>query len=254
MAPPAELELLVVAPSAVEKEGKAQTKQVSVGLGTEVLALRKRIVEVFGEGSVDDLVLYFQNKSGPFSQSLKVLNNENNLHDNGVASGATIVCQTAHWEKLKSKGGDSVYYMWSANGPVIAEEHRVQTGGVPKKLAEEKQADSEGMLPIRKMVNYSWVDESRKLVKIYIYADGEPVAVAAAGNGEESQLRTEFGAQSLKISVLGASATYVLNIDELEHAVVPAECKVKVTPSKKIVLTLRKAKDDQLWHTLIKRK
>mmetsp|Transcript_17356 Transcript_17356/g.39279 ORF Transcript_17356/g.39279 Transcript_17356/m.39279 type:complete len:255 (-) Transcript_17356:58-822(-) len=254
MAPPNELELLVVAPSAVEKEGKAATKLISIGLCSEVAALRKQIVDTFSEGSVEDLVLYFQNQSGPFSHGLKVLSDECNLHENGVASKATVVCQTAHWEKLKSKGGDSVYYMWSANGPVIAEEHRVQSGGEPKKLGEEQRAAGEGALPIRKMQNYSWVDESRKLVKIYIYADGEPVAVAAAGSGEESQLQTEFGAQSLRISVLGASATYLLNIEELEHAVVPEECKVKVSPAKKITITLRKAKDDQLWHSLVKRK
>mmetsp|Transcript_72479 Transcript_72479/g.212415 ORF Transcript_72479/g.212415 Transcript_72479/m.212415 type:complete len:258 (-) Transcript_72479:111-884(-) len=251
------LELTVVPPSAIGQEGAVATKNLSIGQFSQVAALRQSVGELFGYGkpAAQDLVLYFQNESGPYSHRLKVLSDDCNLQENKMTSGATIVCQIGVQEKLKSKGGESLYYMWAVNLPEVPEEQRItDREGVPKLLGQDKQVPEAAALPVRKMSSYSWVDDSRKLVKIYITSAEDPLAIAAAGLQQEGLVSAEFGQQSLKIKVLGKSATHVLEIEELEHGIVPAECKVKVTAGKKISITLRKAKDDQLWHTLLPRK
>lgn len=247
------IDLVVVPPAAIGQEGAVATKNVTIGKRSQVKDLRKAIAEAVGKVAYDELVLYFQNTSGPYSNRLRVLSDDANLKDNGVASGATIVCQTAVMEKTKSKGGDSLYYMWSANMPAVAEEQRIQPAGTPKKLGQEDQ-QAPAAKPFRKIANYSWVDESRKQVKIYITSDEDPLAVAAAGSQEDNLVQPEFGQQSLKITVQGSSTTHVLEIEELEHGIVPDECKVKVSAGKKISITLKKAKDDQFWHSLVLRK
>uniref|UniRef100_A0A7S1MBQ9 CS domain-containing protein n=1 Tax=Alexandrium catenella TaxID=2925 RepID=A0A7S1MBQ9_ALECA len=248
------IDLIVVPPSAVGQDGAVATKNVTIGKRSQVADLRKAIAEAVGKLAYTDLVLYFQNESGPYSNRLRVLSDDFTLKENGVAAGATIVCQTAVMEKMKSKGAESLYYMWSQTQPAIAEDQRVQPDGDPKKLGQDKQEAVEGVVPLRKIANYSWVDDSRKLVKIYITSDEDPLALAAAGSEKDSHVEAEFKQQSLKITVKGKSATHVLEVEELEHGIVPDECKVKVSAGKKISVTLRKAKDDQFWHTLLLRK
>uniref|UniRef100_A0A6T1NVB8 CS domain-containing protein n=1 Tax=Alexandrium monilatum TaxID=311494 RepID=A0A6T1NVB8_9DINO len=249
-----QLDLAVVPPSAIGQEGAVATKNVSISKYSQVEALKKGVMDLYGKMDQFDLVLYFQNPSGPFSNRLRVLR-EGNLKENGVATGATIVCQTAQWEECKSKGAESLYYMWAADLPRVPEERRVQPGqGEPVKLGQETVIPAPEVLPLRKMLDYSWVDESRKLVKIYITSNEDPLAVAAAASEQDKLVQSEFGQQSLKITVQGKSVKHVLEIEELEHGIVPEECKVKVVAGKKISITLRKAKDDQLWHTLVMRK
>merc|ERR1712039_33158 len=94
-------------------------------------------------------------------------------------------------------------------------------------------------VPQRSITNYMWVDDSRREVKIYVEASEEPMAVAAAGNPRDALIQTEFKEQGFKVAVLGERATHVLAIDALEHAIVPAECKARVSTGKRITITLR---------------
>merc|ERR1719359_1442333 len=119
---------------------------------------------------------------------------------------------------------------------------------------QKEAATAASSPPFRTMKYYSWVDESRQKVKVYISAEDEPAPVAAAGTESDDSLKVEFGERSLKVTVFGEMATHVLSFDELEHPIVPAECKVRITAGKRIAITLQKAQEDLYCHTLFKRK
>merc|ERR1719401_874507 len=120
------------------------------------------------------MTLFFQNTEGPNSQRLQLLDLGFSLMHQGVRSGATIVCQLAAWDPPTSKLGDSAYYAWSANQKAVPDEIRIQRCGPPVQLAQPVEAESGGEAagrgPKRSMQNYSWVDESRRAVKVYISA------------------------------------------------------------------------------------
>jgi len=242
------LELRVVPPEG----SKVAKTTVSVGSRMEAFALKKKVAEIV-KMPVADLVLYFQNPEGQHSYRLSILNDEVNLGSQGVANKAAIVCQCASWDKLESKRGDSTYYLWSQNTKEVPENMRVQTCGEPKMLEGASGPPETPSVPHKPIFNYSWVDDSRREVKVYVTIDGEPVAVAAAGSQSDSLVESEFKDNSFRLSILGETATHVLAIEELEHPIAPQDCKVKISPGKRITVTLKKAKEDTIWYTLIKK-
>jgi len=248
---------LLVIPAFHDKsleEQKAAAKFLSVGPSCDVPGLKKQISKAFSV-QVTDMTLYFRNQEGPHSQRLEILDEGYSLKLQGVSQGALIVCQLAAWDRPRSKLGESAYYMWAANQPAVPDEIRVQKCGAPVQLgvATGETQDAAKMRQ-RSIQNYSWVDESRRQVKIYIDAESDPLAVAAAGAGEASRVQPVFQASSLRVDIIGENATSTLAIKELEHTIIPEECKVKVSVGKRITISLRKEKEDSLWNTLIRRK
>jgi hypothetical protein len=256
-----QLDLHVVPPPGETKGGAPKKITVRSSLGVHALKLKllqDKIVDVpskaGGPGmAAKGLVLFFQNKEGPFSQRLTNLPEESNLRSEAVSDNAIIVCQRATYDKQVSKGTDSGYYTWAENIPEVPQDLRIQLDGTPKLLMQEKAATAASSPPFRPITKYSWVDESRQKVKVYISAEDEPAPVAAAGTEADDSLKAEFGERSLKVTVFGEMATHVLSFDELEHPIVPAECKARITEGKRITITLKKAQEDVYWHTLFKR-
>mmetsp|Transcript_121766 Transcript_121766/g.271912 ORF Transcript_121766/g.271912 Transcript_121766/m.271912 type:complete len:251 (-) Transcript_121766:115-867(-) len=247
-----QLDLHVVPPPGEAKGGAPKKITVRSSLGVHALKVKivqDKIVDV----PLKDLVVFFQNKDGPFSQRLTHLLEESNLKNEAVSDGAMIVCQRATYDKKVSKGTDSGYYTWAENIPDVPQDLRIQLGGAPKLLSQDKADTAASSPPFRTIAKYTWVDESRQKVKVYISAEDEPAPVAAAGSEADDSLKVEFGERSLKVTVFGEMATHVLSFDELEHPIVPAECKARITEGKRITITLKKAQEDVYWHTLFKR-
>jgi len=115
----------------------------------------------------------------------------------------------------------------------------------------ENDADTRGAPP-RSILSYSWADDSRRFVKVYVSAEQEPAAVRAAGAESDGRVRAKFREQSFQVTVDGEAESYQLAIAALEHKIVPEECKVKVVEGRRIAIVLRKAKDDSLWNTLVR--
>jgi len=245
-----DLKILVV--PAQGSQDEVDARYLSAGPFCDVLGLKKHIAQAFGI-QVKDMCLFFRNPSGLHSQRLELLDDEFSLKYQGVATGATIICQVAAWDRPISKLGDSAYYMWSTNSPAVPDSIRVQHGGAPVKLDVPSQDLSSGVDDLtRTMIkNYRWSDVSRREVKIYISAEQEAAAVAAAGSESDDRVRARFGEQRLQVDVRSATNLFTLEIACLEHKIVPAECKVKVVANKRIVVTLLKAKEDSLWNTLV---
>lgn len=242
-----QLDLLVVSSSGSQD-------LAPIGAFSEVYTLRSHIAGLLRKPGTD-LVLFFQNKDGAHSLKPELLSAEQSLKYQGVHSGATIICQVANWDKPASKGAESAYYTWAANQKEVPADIRVQTGGEPMRLGmEAAEAPPASTLPRKDITNYSWVDESRRFVKIYITAEGEPAVVKAAGTAEQPLVQAEFKEQRLMVTIPGETATHVLAIDDLEHKIVPAECKVKVSAGKRLSVALKKAEEDSLWNTLVCRK
>jgi len=245
---------LVVVPAAGSDESSADQKAKIVTVGPEcnLQNLKRHIAEQV-QAPITDMTLFFQNRDGPHSQRLTILDDDYSLKHQGVTTGATIVCQLAAWNRPTSKLGESSYYMWAANEKAVPDDIRVQKCGAPVQLKVESASDAAFHLPVRRIQKYAWSDDSRRTVKVYINAEAEPAAINAAGKAGESRLEVEFGEQSLCLKINGESATYELSIEHLEHPIVPGECKAKLVAGKRIALTLRKAKEDSLWNTLVRR-
>mmetsp|Transcript_25594 Transcript_25594/g.72068 ORF Transcript_25594/g.72068 Transcript_25594/m.72068 type:complete len:269 (+) Transcript_25594:64-870(+) len=252
-----DLKLLVVPPLDGKSftELKAAAKVLNVQPACDTRRLKELVLDAF-RGQIKtltpcDMTLYFQNREGSHSQRLELLEEEDALRLQGVSQGALVVCQLATWDRPVSKLGESAYYMWAENQQAFPDEIRVQGGGAPARIGETAVAEHR---PLRTLKNYSWNDESRCTVKLYISAEGEPEALAAARGSKDGRVQADFKEQSLEVRILGENVTYILAINELEHRVVPEECKVKVVAGKRIAITLRKEKEDSLWNTLYRLK
>lgn len=244
------LKLLVV-PALSEENKEPNTKSVTVDNFCDLQKLKRHVSRIYSV-ALTDMTLYFQNQEGPHSQRLRILDDDYSLKHQGVASGATIVCQVAAWERPTSKLGESTYYMWAAEQKQVPDAIRVQKCGAPVQLeVAEEVTELASTVPRRIIHKYSWSDESRRTVKIYISVEGEAAAVHAAGREDDSRLKAEFGEQSLTVTIAGRGSTHVLMIDQLEHKIIPEECKTKIVPGKRITITLTKAKVDSLWNTLV---
>lgn len=200
-----------------------------------------------------DMTLFFKNREGSYSQELKILEDDLTLKCQGVQPGALIVCQLADWDPRVSKLGSSTYYMWAADEKVVPESIRLQLEGPPVRLKQDAPVAVKDTRIVKKIMKFSWIDESRHRVKLYIDVKDEPDAVIAAGGDDEGVLETEFGEDSVQLRVNSTGSSHVFAINALEHQIVPADCKATVKFGKRITVTLVKKKKDALWNTLYRR-
>lgn len=255
------LRLLVVPPLSgkTSDELKASARVLSAVPSSDARRLKDMVLEAF-RGEVKhltpcDMTLYFQNREGAFSQRLELMDESDSLSMQGVRPGALVVCQLVAWDRPTSKlVADSAYYAWAACEQVVPDEIRVQQGGAPVLLSQEAPAPAKAAKPTRILKHYSWIDESRSTVKLYISADAEPEAVAAARGPEDARVEADFGEQRLEVRILGENVTYVLVIEVLEHRVLPERCSFKLVAGRRLVVSLRKEKEDALWNTLYRRR
>ena len=99
-------------------------------------------------------------------------------------------------------------------------------------------------------MNYAWGDE-QAAVKVYISADAEPEALAAAGDGNAGEVEVSFQPKALKLRVHAEKLDWVLELDPLYYEILPEECKFRVSASKRITLTIKK-KEAYTWLKLLK--
>ena len=168
--------------------------------------------------------------------------------------------QTAVENSLAAKGETSYYFAHSRKMEV-PEEHRIVSGGSPQKLGEtqlplsepvpaKKQLSSELVRPERAILNYAWGDE-QAAVKIYVSADAEQEALAAAGDGNAGQVEVSFLPKSVSLRIHAEKVDWVLELDPLYYEILPDECKFRTSAAKRITLTLKK-KEAYTWLKLLK--
>ena len=78
------------------------------------------------------------------------------------------------------------------------------------------------------------------IINIYVSVDNEPDVIAAVGDGRGDKINVVFGIKYLVMTIPASGYTFKLGLDYLYGATVPDESKYKVTPGKKICLTLKK--------------
>merc|ERR1719174_1878916 len=104
--------------------------------------------------------------------------------------------------------------------------------------------------PRKAIKNYAWGDE-KEAIKIYVSRESEPDVIQAVGNGKDGQLKVKWLPKALRLTVHGKQLDYVLLLDRIYYEIIPEECSFKVSPNKRISLTLKK-KEAFTWLKLLK--
>jgi len=242
----------------VSKAGQPTTTPVTAPSGATGRALKELVQEATGFAKEEQL-LFFQN--GSRNSAKAVVDDDQELVAQGVEDGATITVREKEGIAVNSeesvlrqsiaKNGRQSYYYAHANEKALPMEHRYVYGGEPAKLETPEAGDIEpAPEALQTISKYSWADEG-DFVCIYIGADGEPEAIAAAGDGKSGQVSVEFGQRSLELRIAGDGKTHALIMRLLENEISPEECKHRVSAGKRVTLKLRK-KRTLAWTRLVK--
>ena len=179
------------------------------------------------------------------------------VHGTGGGQNTEELPDTAVENSIAAKGENS-YYFAHAKTAEVPEEHRIVSGGSPKKLAEGEPLPEpisamklgEQQRPERAILNYAWGDE-KEAVKIYVSAEAEAQALEAAGDGKSDQVKVSYSPRACELRIHAEKLDWVLDLTPLYYEIVPEECKFRVSQSKRITLTLKK-KEAYTWLKLLK--
>eukprot|EP00397_Hematodinium_sp_SG-2012_P035786 GEMP01038551.1.p1 GENE.GEMP01038551.1~~GEMP01038551.1.p1 ORF type:complete len:233 (+),score=49.54 GEMP01038551.1:347-1045(+) len=141
--------------------------------------------------------------------------------------------------------GDMSYYYAHKKDLGLAPEQRYVYGGEPEKIG---QTDAVQLAPVVAIIKYAWSDEGEN-IKIYITAEDEGLAIAAAQDKEAIKFECEENRVSMQIT--SEKARYVFRLGNLERPIVPAESKYRVS-GKKVSITLKKVSNIR-WSSLIRK-
>jgi hypothetical protein len=92
--------------------------------------------------------------------------------------------------------------------------------------------------PFVEITRYAWADEGEQ-VKIYVGADNEPEVVKLVSD-DKKNVACNFTQEGIVLKVTGGNASHVLLLSPLSGLVVPEESKFRISPGKRIVITLKK--------------
>lgn len=165
------------------------------------------------------------------------------------------------------KGDASYYHAHRRKGDELPEEMRIAAGGPPRKMGESSEplpepvapgklpmAREDGSLgesrPERRILSYAWGDE-KDCVKVYVSAEQDPEAVAAAGDGKSGEVEVTWAARSLKLRIHTDKFDWVLELERIYYEIVPDECRFRVSQGKRVTLSLKK-KESFTWLKLLK--
>lgn len=241
-----------------QKSGHTLVQVVRSTTGSE---LKSQLREVAGMDP-ECMRLFFQN--GSRNSAKLVLEDSKSLSDQGVEDEAAITVRAAEQyaaapedsflRQSIAKSGTTSYYYAHANEKALPAEHRYVYGGEPAKLeelnAEDLAAAQREAGLAQAITSYSWADEG-DFVCVYVGAEGEPAAIAAAGDGKGGEVSCEFGAKSVELKVHGSPKSFALALRSLENEIVPEECTHRVSAGKRITLKLKKRRKIT-WTRLVK--
>jgi len=213
--------------------------------------LRQRVQEALGHEPSQQLQLFFQNGS---RNAVKVpLDEAQTLAAQGVENDASITvkdvdqvvaAEDSALRKSIAKNGGQSYYYAHANENQLPPEVRYVSGGEPIKLTSEQTsqnaaaAEAPAKADAKVLAKYSWADEG-DFVCVYISAENEPEAIAAAGDGKGGEVQVTFDARSVELRITGAKV-FALTLKDLEKDILPDDSKHRVSAGKRITLKMRK--------------
>jgi len=154
-------------------------------------------------------------------------------------------------ESIQTYGSNSYYYAHSKSKEFVVPDHAkvfegpgIITGGAPVKLPDGEPVPSS--IIRRRIDKYSWCDDDSN-VRIYI---DDPQILPHISNGDENVI-CEFDHRSLTIEVTAsASHNFVFSVNELSEEIDATSSSYKVSPGKRITVTLSKKNPDTKWHSL----
>jgi len=240
------------------KGGQPSPVAADVGMTGKDL---KDLVQDIAKAAPETLLLFFQN--GSRNAAKVAVDDAKTLAEQGIEDDATITIrvneaevspgQSALRQSIAKSGGSSYYYA-HANEKALPSEHRYVYGGAPAKLddktAEEAAVAQQESAPAVPISKYSWADEG-DFVCIYVSAEAEGEALAAAGDGKGGQVSAEFGVKTVELRIKASPRDFALVLRNLENELVPEECKHRVSAGKRVTLKLRKRRQ-VTWSRLVK--
>jgi len=248
--------------------------------------LKQKIEKICGIPP-DDMELFARNGEGKECKQ-KWLSEESTLQEQEVVDGAQIAVGVhgmrggnnsepvvdpetgevadAVQASINNKG-DTSYYFAHSKKCELSEEQRIVSGGSPLKISEgygqalsevDRPPAAEYMFedeeapgrPRKAIKNYAWGDE-KEVVKIYISQDSEPDAIEAASDAKDGQVEVKFLEKALRLIVHGEKLDHVLLLENIYYETIPADNKFRVSPNKRITLSLKK-KEPFTWLKLLK--
>jgi len=234
-----------------------QASTIAVPSGITALELSERLQE-FTDIAAESQTLFFQNGSRN-SAKLVLTGSTRTLAEEGVEDGATVTLRinekavTPESSVLRqsiAKNGGSSYYYAHAHEKALPLEHRYVYGGAPAKLDEKPAEEACLELASTTITRYSWADEGA-FVCIYISAETEAEAVAAAGDGKKDQASADFDIRSFDFRITAAPREFALRLKSLENEIVPEDSKFRVSAGKRVTIKLKKRRPIT-WSRLIK--
>ena len=112
----------------------------------------------------------------------------------------------------------------------------------PLLLATETQ-EATKEAKTRSITTYSLLDDGG-VVKVYVSLDGDLEDVTCDG------IEAEFASRSMSVTLSAPQTLHVLHIAQLANEIVPGRCKVRVTKSRKVVISLEKKLASRTWTAL----
>eukprot|EP00928_Gymnodinium_smaydae_P016679 TRINITY_DN16298_c0_g1_i2.p2 TRINITY_DN16298_c0_g1~~TRINITY_DN16298_c0_g1_i2.p2 ORF type:complete len:254 (+),score=68.82 TRINITY_DN16298_c0_g1_i2:65-826(+) len=203
------------------------------------------------QAPISSLAVSFQNGSRNAAKVL--IADERSLAEQGLEDGVRLTVKDSSLEvapadsvlrqSIARNGGQSYYYA-HANEKDLPPEHRYVYGGEPAKLAQADASCAEAAMEAvpQAIVQFAWADEG-DFVCVYVSAEGESEALAAARDGKSGEVEVRFEPRFAELRVKGSSKVYALALRDLEGDIVPEQCKHRVSAGKRITLKLRKAKE-----------
>ena len=98
---------------------------------------------------------------------------------------------------------------------------------------------------------YALMDEPR-WVKLHITLPTVDLSLLSEGAARCEYRERSFDLRLPGRDGAGEPITHRLHVGVLAETVVPAECKLRLKPPHKLVVWLRKEKEDHSWHELVK--
>ena len=155
-------------------------------------------------------------------------------------------------DSIKTYGSNSYYYAHSRKIEIPSDAIRVEgegivTGGTPVllKLGEVNSSASLSTAPSKRLTAYSWAD-SGDSVKIYIE---DQDWLNAAGSSADA-VTSEFESKALSLKL--ASIHQYFSIENLDDEIDPINSFVRLSPGKRLTITLKKKKENKTWYSLRK--
>jgi hypothetical protein len=155
------------------------------------------------------------------------------------------------FNSIETYGSNSYYYAHSKSKEFVVPENAkvvegpgIITGGSPVKIGDGEPVQPSTIR--RKIEKYSWCDDDSK---VRVYIDDPHILPHIVEN--DSNVSCKFNHRSLIVEVNASNVhRFAFDIHELNEEIDPISSSFKVSPGKRITITMVKKNPETKWYSL----